>query len=281
MKKDGEHTGELREIGQDMELTRKERQEDLLELLYRWYRDGYPLKRDAVCREAKLSKRELGDLAKGMIRDGYIEPEDSGELFRLTEFGKAQGAECLSRHQNLTQFIQLICGVDGQAAEENACRIEHVISQEVAEGFAGFLKYGDQAERWVKNSNLRFQYAPGTYPCSMCLFEPEIRYPRRLAEEQEWFAETAELKIGQEKSYVWLRLLVPQEEIFWYFSEQGWREAVREKECLQIPTDVFRFMFFQKEPIGEGECLTAWTNPGEDCSVITRAHCRELNIHIW
>ena len=35
MKKDGEHTGELREIGQDMELTRKERQEDLLELLYR------------------------------------------------------------------------------------------------------------------------------------------------------------------------------------------------------------------------------------------------------
>ena len=30
MKKDGEHTGELREIGKDMELTRNERQEDLL-----------------------------------------------------------------------------------------------------------------------------------------------------------------------------------------------------------------------------------------------------------
>ena len=72
-------------------LTRKERQEDLLELLYRWYRDGYPLKRDAVCREAKLSKRELGDLAKGMIRDGYIEPEDSGELLSADGIRESAG----------------------------------------------------------------------------------------------------------------------------------------------------------------------------------------------
>lgn len=269
------------EIGQNLELSRSEREEDLLELLYRRYRDGYPMERGGICEEAEMQRQELDEFLQNMIREGYLEDTDPGEEIRLTDFGKVQGAECLSRHQNLTQFIQLVCGVDEKTAEENACRIEHVISGEVAEGFAGFLKYGDQAERRVRNSNLRFKYAPGRYPCRMCLYQPEIRYPRKLAEEQGWFEEQAELEIGREKSYVWLELREAAEKEFWYFTEMGWRKAVREGNRLRIPTDVFRFLFFQNEPIGEGECLTAWMGSGESEPEIEKENCRELNIHIW
>lgn len=49
---------------------------------------------------------------------------ESGQSLTLTAFGKAQGAECLSRHQNLTQFLEMVCGVDEETAEVNACRLD-------------------------------------------------------------------------------------------------------------------------------------------------------------
>lgn len=133
----------------------------------------------------------------------------------------------------------------------------------------------------ICRSNLRFKYEPGIYTCCFCLYEPEYRYPRRLAAEQSWFCETAELEIGREKSSFHLRLRKDTDRRFWCFTEQGWREAVRKEQMFILPADVFRFQFFLNEPIGEGECLTAWTGPGETAEKIEKENCRELNVHIW
>ena len=53
-------------------------------------------------------------------RDGYI---------GFTEAGRAIAEKVYKKHQLLTKFIMRL-GVDEQVAEQDACRIEHVISDE-------------------------------------------------------------------------------------------------------------------------------------------------------
>ncbi len=73
------------------------------------------------------------------------EPEN-GHL-ELSDKGKLEGMECLARHEKLTQFFQMVSGMDQQRAQEDACRVEHYISPEGLKGIENFLQYGDVYDR--------------------------------------------------------------------------------------------------------------------------------------
>ena len=67
--------------------------------------------------------------AVGLLKAGnYITMEDDGHIV-LTEEGRAVAQKILSRHTLLTQFLQSI-GVDADTASADACKMEHVISDE-------------------------------------------------------------------------------------------------------------------------------------------------------
>ncbi len=57
---------------------------------------------------------------------GYLTMEENGFL-HLTEAGKELAEKIYERHTTLTEAL-LSLGVDKEAASEDACRIEHVIS---------------------------------------------------------------------------------------------------------------------------------------------------------
>ena len=59
---------------------------------------------------------------------GYLTVEENGYL-RLTELGRARAEKVYERHTILTRALKLL-GVSEEAAAEDACRIEHVISDE-------------------------------------------------------------------------------------------------------------------------------------------------------
>ena len=61
-------------------------------------------------------------------------------LIKLTEIGLAKAKEIFERHEIITDLLKEI-GVDNEElAEENACRIEHVISPELLVYFKKFLE---------------------------------------------------------------------------------------------------------------------------------------------
>jgi DtxR family Mn-dependent transcriptional regulator len=60
---------------------------------------------------------------------GLIEHENYGEVF-LTQAGKAESAAIRKRHDTLTAFLRDHLGVSPETAEKDACRIEHIISEE-------------------------------------------------------------------------------------------------------------------------------------------------------
>ena len=65
--------------------------------------------------------------ALSILRNGkYVEVNDDGFLF-LTASGLQVAKKIYERHLSISKFLEYI-GVDKTVAEEDACRIEHVIS---------------------------------------------------------------------------------------------------------------------------------------------------------
>ncbi len=267
------------EIGNNMNYTREEREEDILETLYLWWRDGKLITEPDICVQFDMSRREVSHLIKKMIEHGYLmAPDEEGQL-RLTSYGKTQGAECVFRHQNLTQFLQMTCGMDEQHAEENACRIEHVVSEEVIHGICEFMKYGDCYERTVRNANLCMFYEEGTYEFCMGIYCAEQRYPRVLAEEHQVFSSTIRLEVANEQSFIYLKKKkYGYPEQLWYKGDYEWKQAEQVGNEYKIPTEIFSFTCDPEMFITEGYGIIAFSK--DEASTDERNY-RELNIHLW
>lgn len=70
--------------------------------------------------------------AVGLLKAaGRIEVDDSGYI-TLTEEGRAIASGILERHHVISEFLVGI-GVSPETADEDACRMEHIISDETLE----------------------------------------------------------------------------------------------------------------------------------------------------
>ena len=141
----------------------EEKEEDFLEYLYTGWKSGVEILPQQVQMHLKLTGQERERLESGLLESGYLKKRTQNGGYRLTELGKMQGEECLLRHHNLTQFLQMTCGLEEEEAEENACRMEHVISGNVLQGVREFLKYGETYDRVVRDVDLRYLYQYGEY----------------------------------------------------------------------------------------------------------------------
>ena len=67
--------------------------------------------------------------AMGLLKqNGYVITDDTGSLV-LTESGRAVALKIFERHKVLSQML-IALGIPPEAAADDACRIEHVISDE-------------------------------------------------------------------------------------------------------------------------------------------------------
>lgn len=77
--------------------------------------------------ELGYTKPSVSRAVKLLKERGYITVERGGALV-LTDTGRAEAEKIYERHQVITKFFQEVLGVDPETAEEDACRIEHIIS---------------------------------------------------------------------------------------------------------------------------------------------------------
>jgi len=106
------HTNESAEMYLENILVLKKRQENVRAIDVAKY-SGYT--KPSVSRAMGLLKK-----------NGHIETDDLGYI-ALTESGKAIAEKILERHKFLTDFLIKI-GVDKETASNDACKMEHVIS---------------------------------------------------------------------------------------------------------------------------------------------------------
>ena len=81
-----------------------------------------------VANHLGYSKPSISVAMKRLRENGYIALDDNGHLI-LTGAGLAIALNIYEKHLVLTQFLISI-GVDEEIAKKDACRMEHVISDE-------------------------------------------------------------------------------------------------------------------------------------------------------
>ena len=75
-----------------------------------------------------FSKPSISRAMKHLKEGGFINVDENG-FITLTESGRAVAEKIYERHTVLTAFLTAL-GVDAETAAEDACRIEHVLSEE-------------------------------------------------------------------------------------------------------------------------------------------------------
>ena len=76
--------------------------------------------------------------AVGLLKTGgYITVDDDGYL-SLTELGLELATKIYERHNILTTFLSSL-GVDKDTAAQDACKIEHVLSDESLEAIKRYI----------------------------------------------------------------------------------------------------------------------------------------------
>lgn len=97
-----------------------------------------------IVNELDFSRPSVSVAMKKLRESGYIDMDGNGNI-RLTENGRDIAGTMYERHTLLTGFL-ISLGVDRQTASEDACRMEHVISQQTFEKICEHIK---ESEKFV------------------------------------------------------------------------------------------------------------------------------------
>ena len=92
-----------------------------------------------IARELNFSKPSVSR-AVGLLKDDDLIAVDTSGYIQLTSKGQEKAKDIYEKHQVLTAFLRDIIKVSPEIAEEDACRIEHVISEDTFEGIKKYLE---------------------------------------------------------------------------------------------------------------------------------------------
>ena len=81
-----------------------------------------------ISRELGYKKSSISTAMNKLREAGYITISDAGYIF-LTEEGRVLAERVYERHTVFTDFL-IALGVSPDVAERDACRMEHVVSEE-------------------------------------------------------------------------------------------------------------------------------------------------------
>ena len=92
-----------------------------------------------VCDELGYVKSSVSRGVNLLEKKGYIHIDRETGNLTFTDSGKKKAEGIYERHQTLTKAL-IKLGADEKLAEENACRMEHVVSEEMMEIFKKFIQ---------------------------------------------------------------------------------------------------------------------------------------------
>jgi len=101
-----------------------------------------------VAQYLKVSKPSVVK-AMGVLKEaGLVHQEPYGTLW-LTAEGERLARQVSHRHNTLKTFLTEVLGVEECVAEEDACKMEHSVSQETMEKLADYMarQFEDKAEK--------------------------------------------------------------------------------------------------------------------------------------
>jgi len=92
----------------------------------------------SISKRFGVTKATVSQTIKRLVNYGLVAKDVSGEIL-LTNSGKEKAIKVRNRNLVIKGFLTEVLGVDKQVSEEDACKMEHLISCETIEKLEGYL----------------------------------------------------------------------------------------------------------------------------------------------
>jgi DtxR family Mn-dependent transcriptional regulator len=113
--------------------------EDYIEAVYLLSQEAPAVRVKDISERLSVSRPSVHKAVHVMADKGYIEHEPYGYIY-LTETGRKKGEALYNRHCLIESFLKDVLGVSDSKAAEDACRIEHSLSDESMRRLMEFMK---------------------------------------------------------------------------------------------------------------------------------------------
>jgi len=118
--------------------------EDYLEAILLLYRkQGYVRSTD-IANAMNYTKASISRAVK-ILKDADYIYLDPNKMIFLTEKGEAKALEIYERHQVIAEYLEKVVGVDAETADQDACYMEHILSDQTFDGIKRLLKEAKDA----------------------------------------------------------------------------------------------------------------------------------------
>jgi DtxR family Mn-dependent transcriptional regulator len=123
----------------EVPLVLREASENYLEAILKLEEISGPVRSIDVANLLGVSRPSVNKAVSVLKKAGMVEQQPYGRI-SLTPLGREQAKAVDLRHKTLKRFLTKILGVEESVAEEDACRMEHVISPETMKRLTDYIQ---------------------------------------------------------------------------------------------------------------------------------------------
>ena len=131
-------------------------QEDYLELICNSLEANDSVKAVELARKLNVSRASVSE-ALSKLADKNLIVYEGHKGISITPQGLKKAQEVIQKHNTLTSFFENVLGLNSEISEETACKIEHVISNEVFLKFQDFEKYCSQESEFINRFKEKYK----------------------------------------------------------------------------------------------------------------------------
>jgi len=113
--------------------------EDYLEAILQLENDHLTVRSTDLAARLGVSRAAVSKAMAGLAEAGLIDHGHYGKL-RLTDTGRTHAARILHSHRLLKRFLVEVLHIGEATAEADACRLEHLISEETREKWLQYIE---------------------------------------------------------------------------------------------------------------------------------------------
>jgi len=117
--------------------------EDYLETIYEIIEEKNGVKAVEISRRLGVGRSSVTEALKNLAEKKLVN-YGRYDVISLTPAGEKVAKKIQLKHQVLHDFLVQILDVNNEEAQENACRIEHVISEDILKRLISFLEFNKQ-----------------------------------------------------------------------------------------------------------------------------------------
>ena len=114
--------------------------EDYLECVYNIINTNGSVKAIDISKELNVSRASVTEALNKLAKKEYIN-YGRYEMISITDSGIKKAKEIINKHNIIQSFFENVLGVENTEATEIACRIEHIISENILSKLSDFTEY--------------------------------------------------------------------------------------------------------------------------------------------